>query len=644
MLAPDGNWESPDDALELAFLLAPRQNLFFDELIAALRAELDQLGVPNSLHVGLFPEPRPDRVYVLVPPHEYFTIMHGLIGAPPEVLKRTIFICAEQPNTSFFDSNVELAPRAGAIFDINRGAVRGFERAGIQAHHLQLGWTQGWDHFTEGERDIDVLFIGTRSDRRLAALASYARTFDGRRVELLFSDNALPNWRASESFLIEERKWALLQRSKLVLNLHQGETPYFEWLRILQAISCGAVVVSEDSIDYEPLVPGEHLLMGDAASLHLLCERLLCDEVRLAQIRAAAYDTVRSSLQLSSSLPQLVEHASELARTGPRPNPAHAFFTQPQPDPDELEFFQHRDGPGSLSNGDTNAAWTRRALKDLRLEMLDLRRAITRIEMERTRSTSIPRVELVAKTFSFDGAAPRVSVLTACYNHAQHVTAALDSVAASRDCPFEVIVVDDGSSDGSSGAVAAWMQRHQSTPVVLLRHPVNRGLAAARNAALNYARGEYCFVLDSDNEVFPRCLRRLQFELECNPTAAVAYGTLEMFSGIEPVGLLNTLPWEPRLFRNGNYVDAMAMMRTSVVRDELGGYPTDRRLYGWEDYALWCAVVSAGYGGIRVPEILARYRVSKHSMLSLTNISVTDAYSVLIEANPELMDSIEPPE
>jgi hypothetical protein len=151
-------------------------------------------------------------------------------------------------------------------------------------------------------------------------------------------------------------------------------------------------------------------------------------------------------------------------------------------------------------------------------------------------------------------------------------------------------------------------------------------------------------VLDSDNEVFPRCLSRLAFELDSNPTAALAFGTLEMFTGAEPVGLLNTRPWEPRLFRNGNYVDAMAMMRTSVVRDELGGYPTDRRLYGWEDYALWCSVASAGYHGIRVPEILARYRVSKHSMLSLTNISVTDAYSVLIEANPELMASIEPPD
>jgi hypothetical protein len=583
-------------------------------------------------------------VYVLVPPHEYFTIMHGLIGAPPDVLKRTIFICAEQPNTSFFHSNVELAPRAGAVFDINLSAVRAFARAGIETDHLQLGWTTGWDHFGSSERDIDVLFIGTRSDRRLAQLASYARTFDGRRVELLFSDNSLPNWRASGSFLIDDHKWALLQRAKLVLNLHQGETPYFEWLRVLQAISCGAVVVSEYSVDYEPLVPGEHLMMGDPRSLHLLCEGLLCDEDRLARMRTAAYEKLRTSLPLANAIPRLVQRASELARNARRPDPTQAFFTQVLPDPDELAFFQHRDGPASLSEGDQNASWIRRGLKDLRLEMLELRRSIARLELERARSAPVPTVELAGKSLSFDSAAPRVSVLTACYNHAAHVTAALDSAAASRDCPFELIVVDDGSSDGSAQAVLAWIERHQTTPTVLLRHPVNRGLAAARNHALSYARGEFCFVLDADNEVFPRCLRRLEFELQGDPAAALAYGTLEMFSGIEPVGLMNTLPWEPTLFRNGNYVDAMAMMRTSIVRDELGGYPTDRRLYGWEDYALWCAVASAGYRGIRVPEILARYRVSKHSMLSLTNISVTDAYSVLIEANPELMASIEPPD
>ena len=630
-------------SLELAFVLAPRQNLFFQELVEALRHEVAAQGVPASVHVGNFPPPRPELVYVMVPPHEYFTILDGRHGPLPEVLKqRTMFICCEQPDTPFFDSNVELAPRGGRVFDINRYAVREFARRGIEAEHLQLGWTPGWDHLNEGERDIDILFLGAASERRNRALASYAQTFIRRRAEIVLSDNSRPNWAASGSFHDDERKWDLMRRAKVILNIHQGTTPYFEWLRIIQAISCGAVVVSEYSLDFEPLVAGEHLLMGDLGSLHLLCERVLDDPHGLWEIRSAAYDTVHDELRLADAATRLITGARELVATEPIRETRHRFFTQSQPDPDELPFFKNFE-PARRASDDQDAAWTRRALKDLRLEMLDLRRSLARIERLAAGLRPHAALEQVAQTPAYDSAAPRVSVLTALYNHAAQVTDALSSAAASEDTQLELIVVDDGSSDGSDATVLEWLSEHQDIPARLLRHPVNLGLAATRNHALSIARGELCFVLDADNEVFPSCLSRLQRAIDANPDAAFAYSYLEMFTGSQSVGLVNQFPWEPERLRFGNYIDAMALLRTTIIRDEVGGYPTDRRLYGWEDYALWCALASAGHHAIRVPEILARYRVADHSMLSLTNISTTDAFSVLIGANPGLMAGLTPP-
>jgi hypothetical protein len=631
-------------SFELAFVLAPRQNLFFQELVEALRHEVAAQGVPASVHVGNFPPPRPDLVYVMVPPHEYFTILNGRHGPLPEVLKqRTMFICGEQPDTPFFDSNVELAPRGGRVFDINRYAVREFNRLGIEAQHLQLGWTPAWDHLNDGERDIDILFMGATSDKRNRALASYARTFLQRRVEIVLSDNSAPNWAPSGSFLDDEHKWDLLRRAKVILNIHQDRTLYFEWLRIIQAISCGAVVVSEYSVDFEPLVAGEHLLMGDLGSLHLLCERLLDDPGRLWEIRSAAYDKVHEDMRLADAATQLITAAGELAETDPIQETRHRFFTQPQPDPDELPFFKNLQQPARPVSDDQDAAWTRRALKDLRLEMLDMRRSLVRIERAAAGLPRSPDLELVAKTQAYESAVPRVSVLTALYNHAAEVGAALNSAAASQDIELELIVVDDGSTDGSSSTVLDWMTEHQDIPALLLRHPINLGLAAARNHALSIARGELCFALDADNEVFPSCLLQLERAIDSDRGAAFAYSYLEMFNGDQPVGLMNQFPWEPTRLRFGNYIDAMALMRTAIIRDQLGGYPTDRRLYGWEDYALWCAVATAGHHAIRVPEILARYRVAAHSMLSLTNISSTDAFSVLTSANPVLMAGLEEP-
>jgi hypothetical protein len=204
--------------LEVAFVVAPRQNLFFVELQRALAAELEHQGVHATVHEGAFPPPRRGLVYAVMPPHEYFTLMHGRIDPPADVFARTIFICAEQPDTSFFEWNLEYAPKAGALFDINRLAVRAYRERGLDAHHLQIGHTGLWDHMPErtrgsAERDIDVLFMGAASERRLRYLGSYTRTLRNRRCHFVISDNGLPNWTASATFVADDAKWQLLGRS-----------------------------------------------------------------------------------------------------------------------------------------------------------------------------------------------------------------------------------------------------------------------------------------------------------------------------------------------------------------------------------------------------------------------------------------------
>lgn len=630
--------------LELAFVMAAGQNLFFTELVAALRQEIEGLGITTSLHVGNFPAPEPQRIYVLTPPHEYFTLLHGRHGPLPEVLARTIFICGEQPGSGFFENNLHLGPMGGAVFDINRFGVRAFARAGIEARHLQLGWTKAWDHFEERERDIDVLYMGSHTERRARVIGSFARTLSRYNNVFVFSDNARPNWQASGSYFSDADKWKLLSRAKILLNVHQENNHYFEWLRVVQAMSTGAVVVSEHSIDYAPLVAGTHLLLGEPESLGLLCAHLLADDERRRQIQSEAYRTVKDELALARGVRGLIDAARRLAQSPAISETDHQFFIQPQPRPEEVKIIQSSFEPTSASNGDANASWTRRALKDLRLELMQLRRDQSRVELETLRGGPLRALEPVGQTLAFAGARPQISVITALYNHAKHVPAALSSAARSYDVDVELIIVDDGSYDGSAEAVLRWMSEHENVPARIVRHPVNRGLAAARNDALGLARGSLVFVLDADNEVYRRCLRRLQDTLEADPDAAFSYCTLEMFAGSDCVGLGNVFPWQPERFRAHNYIDAQALFRTAVIRDELGGYPTDRRLYGWEDYALYCRIASAGYQGARDPEILGRYRVARHSMLGLTNISATEAFSVIIEANPELMAGIEAPD
>ena len=70
---------------------------------------------------------------------------------------------------------------------------------------------------------------------------------------------------------------------------------------------------------------------------------------------------------------------------------------------------------------------------------------------------------------------------------------------------------------------------------------------------------------------------------------------------------MSWLDWDPERLAWGNYVDAAALIRRRLLV-EVGGYATDPRLYGWEDFDLWCTFAGRRLHGVRVPEIVARYR------------------------------------
>jgi glycosyltransferase involved in cell wall biosynthesis len=99
-------------------------------------------------------------------------------------------------------------------------------------------------------------------------------------------------------------------------------------------------------------------------------------------------------------------------------------------------------------------------------------------------------------------------VIIPAFDRAGFIRDALDSVAAQTWPAFEIIVVDDGSTDGTADVVEAWARAHPALAVRLLRQ-ANRGVAAARNAGVAAARGEYLYFLDSDDLIHPRALATL---------------------------------------------------------------------------------------------------------------------------------------
>ncbi|HEV7846355.1 MAG TPA: glycosyltransferase [Thermoleophilaceae bacterium] len=617
--------------LELTFVLHRRQNAFFGELVQVIRDELEALGVASSVSLDGYPEASDGRVYVLVPPHEWVALSGAV--PPRDLMARTLVLCAEQPGSSFFEANQPVVEAAGAVFDISPMGVAEWRRRGIAAERFTLGHTVRWAAARlDAHRDVDVAFLGCASERRNRLLASYAPLLAGRNCRFILSDNARPNDGATPGFLVGSDKRALLRSTRVLLNLHVGKPSYFEHLRAVEAMLSGAVLVSEHGLGCEPFVPGSDMLCGRAESLGHMALELVDNDKWRALIQESALARLAEH-PLSAAAERLAAAAAEVDRLAP-PAPAGAW-RPPHAAPPPVPQPQH-------TTSDPDAAATRRALKQLRLEGIETRRRIARLEANLAGGRR-GSVEILERTPSYTAARPAVSVLLALFNHEHHVEEALESVARSSLKNVEIVVVDDGSEDGSAERVRSWLAEHPALPALLVGHRWNRGLPHARNTALDFARAPLSFVLDADNVLYRHGLRRLALAMRADESACFAYGILECFTSSGPTGLLSYVPWDPERLRWMNYVDAMALVRTARVRD-VGGYAVDPRLHGWEDYDLWCAIAERGWHGAAVPEIVGRYRVAEHSMLrSTTQISNADAFSVLAERHPRLMAGVHLP-
>jgi glycosyltransferase involved in cell wall biosynthesis len=107
--------------------------------------------------------------------------------------------------------------------------------------------------------------------------------------------------------------------------------------------------------------------------------------------------------------------------------------------------------------------------------------------------------------------APLVSVIIPTHNRAALVAEALASVKAQTYRDFEIVVVDDGGTDGTAAALAEWRE------VKVLRHPHRRGVSAARNSGIAAARGQWLAFLDSDDFWLPDKLARQMDYLTTRP-------------------------------------------------------------------------------------------------------------------------------
>ncbi len=304
----------------LVFVLSPYQNAFFGEIVEVLLSELAAAGAA-AIRIS---EPgehvvEDHDVFVLIPQHEYVALEGAAFVEDAVVAARTIGISAEQPHQPFFAQNAELGGRLGAVLDFSASAVEAYRARGVHAAHLPFGYTRSWDRYRAGPAPSGpprVLYMGNKRPRRLAVLATAAESLGREGARLLVSDNSAPNRGTGPAFVAGEDKRSLLAQTRLLVNIHQSDERYFEWLRFSEAAHCGTPFLTETSVNAAPYLDGVHFESFEPAELSRRLDRLVHDDARLAELREAAYDQLRRR-PLSEGVAALVDTASRLLGAPP---------------------------------------------------------------------------------------------------------------------------------------------------------------------------------------------------------------------------------------------------------------------------------------------------------------------------------------
>lgn len=209
---------------------------------------------------------------------------------------------------------------------------------------------------------------------------------------------------------------------------------------------------------------------------------------------------------------------------------------------------------------------------------------------------------------------PEISVIIPEYNYGRYLPDCIDSVLAQTFQSFEIIIVDDASTDGSDKQAADMVDQWKAIRVI--QHKQNAGTAATLNTGIKAARGKYIYILSSDDKLKPWALERMYQEQLLHQHSFI-YGNLTFFTGTShTVMKVQTYDFDKLLYKN--HVPAN-IMYPKVAWEEVGGYPVIMN-DGREDWAIAIALGRAGYCGIHIGDCGALIRREKQNRTMRTSV------------------------
>lgn len=188
-----------------------------------------------------------------------------------------------------------------------------------------------------------------------------------------------------------------------------------------------------------------------------------------------------------------------------------------------------------------------------------------------------------------------ISVIIPLYNGEKTIVNTLKSLENQSYQDFEVVIVNDGSTDNSEKVVADYLKFLTSSRAYYFFNQINKGAPAARNYGFRKSKGDFVLFCDADAVLEPNALEVMFNTLNNNPEASYAYSSFNWGKKLFKLDEFN-----PERLKKMPYIHSLSLIR----REHFPASGWDESLKKFQDWDLWLAMLQEGHIGIWIPQVL----------------------------------------
>ncbi|MDG5786702.1 glycosyltransferase family 2 protein [Evansella sp. AB-P1] len=207
---------------------------------------------------------------------------------------------------------------------------------------------------------------------------------------------------------------------------------------------------------------------------------------------------------------------------------------------------------------------------------------------------------------------PLISIITPAYNSERFIRDTVESVLRQTFTNWEMIIVDDYSSDQTIEIIKEYMEQDERIKLIQLER--NSGPAVARNTAMEHARGRYFAFLDSDDQWLPEKLEKQLTFMEENDIAFSYTNYIKINERGEEVCSVGNIP--PKVNYHQLLKENVIGCLTVMLDTEKTGKVKMVNIRSRQDYVLWLSICKKGHTAYCLQEVLSVYRVVENSLSS----------------------------